>query len=87
MSAAITISGQPNEGQSYTLTCDVSGDEMLAPTNRRFQWDRVGGMVGVSQAATLTFNSLSPSDAGEYMCTVRFDHQNTGGYRESDSCS
>ena len=75
MLALITTAGQAVEGQSYTLTCVVSGDEMLAPTNRRFQWDRVGGMEDVSQVATLTFNPLRPSDAGEYMCTVRFDSQ------------
>jgi hypothetical protein len=74
LSAVITTNGPAVEGQSYTLTCAVSGDELLAPTNRRFQWDRVGGMEGISREpdGTLTFNPLSPSDAGEYMCTSSF---------------
>jgi hypothetical protein len=74
LSAVITTSGSPNEGQSYSLTCAVSGDELLAPTDRKFQWDRVGGMEGISREpdGTLTFNPLSPSDAGEYMCTSSF---------------
>jgi hypothetical protein len=74
LSAVITASGQAVKGQNYTLTCAVSGDELLAPTNKRFQWDRVGGMEGVSREpdGTLTFNPLSPSDAGEYMCTSSF---------------
>jgi hypothetical protein len=74
LSAVITTSGQAVEGQSYTLTCAVRGDELLASTSKRFQWDRVGGMEGISREpdGTLTFNPLSPSDAGEYMCTSSF---------------
>ena len=60
------------EGQRYTLTCAVSGDELLAPTNRRFRWDK-GSSTGIHNGATLTFNQLRPDDAGDYRCTVSFD--------------
>ena len=60
------------EGQRYTLTCAVRGDELLAPTNRRFQWDK-GSSTGIHNGATLTFNQLRPDDAGDYRCTASFD--------------
>ena len=60
------------EGQRYTLTCAVSGDELLAPTNRRFRWDK-GSSTGIHNAATLTFNQLRPDYAGDYRCTASFD--------------
>jgi hypothetical protein len=41
LSAAISPGGQPEEGDTYTLTCDVQGDEALAPMNWLFQWVRV----------------------------------------------
>ena len=69
LSASITANGEPNEGQSYTLTCAVNGDESLAVTSRTFRWDRVGGSGSVSQSPILTFNTLSRDDDGEYMCT------------------
>ena len=72
MSAVITASGQPNEGQSYSLTCEVRGDENLAPTEQRFRWDEVGVSSGISRVATLTFGPLRPDDAGEYRCTSTF---------------
>ena len=60
------------EGQRYTLTCAVSGDEFLAPTNRRFQWDK-GSSTGIHNGATLTFNPIRPGDSGDYRCTASFD--------------
>ena len=60
------------EGQRYTLTCSVSGDDLLAPTNRRFQWDK-GSRTGIHNRATLAFNQLRPDDAGDYRCTASFD--------------
>ena len=38
----VAASGQPVEGQSYSLTCEVRGDESLTVTGR-FQWDAVQG--------------------------------------------
>jgi hypothetical protein len=69
LSVDIAANTQPNEGQSYSLTCAVSGDKSLAVRDESFQWDRVGGSAGISQLATLTLNPLRPSDAGEYRCT------------------
>ena len=70
LSAVITASGQSIEGQSYSLTCEVVGDESLAVSNRLLRWDKDG--VETSRNPTLTFNPLSPSDAAEYMCTSNF---------------
>ena len=78
LSAVITASGQPNEGQSYSLTCEVRGDEQLAPFNWRFRWDEVGVLYGISRAATLTFNPLRRDDAGVYRCTSTFSSPYTG---------
>ena len=73
LSAVITASGPtPDEGQSYSLTCELRGAELLAVANPRFRWDEVGGSQGILRAATLTFNPLRPEDAGEYMCTHTF---------------
>ena len=60
------------EGQIYTLTCAVSGDALLAPTNRIFRWDK-GSRTGIHNGATLTFDRLHPDNAGVYTCTVSFD--------------
>ena len=72
LSAVITVEGRPVEGRRYTLTCAVGGDELLAPTNRRFQWvkDR---STRINNRATLTFNQLRPDDVGDYRCTASFD--------------
>ena len=80
LSAIITPSGSPDEGQSYSLTCAVRGDESLM-SNRRFQWDRVKGSMGISQEPTLTFNPLRRSDAGRYMCTATFSSPYLTGTR------
>ena len=72
LSAVITASGQPNEGQSYSLTCEVRGDERLAPTRQRFRWDKVGESSNISRVATFTFNPLRRDDAGVYRCTSTF---------------
>ena len=72
LSAVITASGIPDEGQSYSLTCELRGAELLAITSPRFRWDEVGGALGILRAATLAFNPLTPGDAGEYICTHNF---------------
>ena len=72
MSAVITTSGTPEEGQSFSLTCEIRGAERLAAFNRRFRWDEVGATFGILRETTLTFNSLSLSDTGTYQCTHNF---------------
>ena len=70
LSAVITASGQSIEGQTYSVTCEVVGDESLAVSSRTLRWDKDG--VETSRNPTLTFNPLSPSDAAEYRCTSNF---------------
>ena len=69
LSAVITASGSSDEGQRYSLTCAVGGDESLM-CRRSFHWDRVGGSMGISQAPTLRFNPLQRNNTAEYRCTV-----------------
>ena len=68
----ITASGSTIEGQTYSLTCDLMGDESLDVTeaNRRVRWDKVGEQHGINRTATLSFNPLSRDDEGEYRCTT-----------------
>ena len=71
----ITPSGSPTEGQTYSLTCDLMGDESLdvADADNRFRWDRLTPMAmfqeGILRAPTLSFTPLTVADAGNYMCT------------------
>ena len=62
--------GTPSEGEGYSLTCTVSGDQLLAVRDRIFQWDRVGGSMRISHDPTLTFNPLLYANEGEYRCTA-----------------
>ena len=69
----ITPIGIPIEGQTYSLTCDLMGDESLdvADVENRFRWDRLtpSPQMGILQAATLSFTPLILADTGDYMCT------------------
>ena len=69
----ITPNGSPTEGQTYSLTCDLMGDESLdvPDVDNRFRWDRLTPTFQsvVTQTATLSFTSLSPANAGQYECT------------------
>ena len=65
--------GSPTAGQTYTLTCDVVGDELLAVTRRRLRWDRVTPspqMEIFRSLLPLTFDSFSNQDEGEYRCVT-----------------
>ena len=77
--AVISISGQPDEGQYYTLTCEIrltpsesliQWDKLLAVNETQFQWDNINGHQNLSQLATLSFLPLSREDSGEYRCTA-----------------
>ena len=66
----ITGSGAtPSLGQSYSLSCEVAGanDPISA-----YQW-RKDGTVLSETGTTLSFSSLSLSDAGQYTCQVSMD--------------
>ena len=59
-------------GQSgYSLTCDVTGDENLSSI-RTYHWTRDNGAMSQvgTNSNTLSFSSLSLSDAGRYTCNV-----------------
>ena len=79
LSAVITASGQPDEGQSYSLTCEVRGDEQLAVSSSTLQWYKKGRKY--SQNLTLTFNPLRRDDAGGYRCTSTFSSPYLTGSR------
>ena len=69
----ITPIGSPIEGQTYSLKCDLVGDESLdvADVDNRFRWDRLTPSLqtGILRAATLSFTPLTRADTGDYKCT------------------
>lgn len=72
----IIVPPQPPElGQSYVPQCIVTPPESL-PANIVVQWIAPDGTVIESASATrelslpLNFNSLTPTDAGLYVCKV-----------------
>ena len=73
LTLVITPNGSPTEGQTYSLTCDLMGDESLdvADVDNRFKWDRLtpSFQSAVTRTATLSITSLAPADAGQYECT------------------
>ena len=54
----------PTAGQSYTLTCSVSGASITI-----YQW-RKNGMVLPETGPTLSFSPFRLSDTGQYICVV-----------------
>ena len=73
MMLVITHSGPAVEGEAYSLTCDLMGDESLAVTETVIRWDRVTQTVmsEVFRGATYFFALLSRDDEGEYNCVTR----------------
>ena len=62
-----------HEGQTYSLTCDLVGDESLdvPDVDRSIRWDRLTPTfrMAVHRGAILSFTSLSRDDDGQYRCT------------------
>ena len=70
-SISVRITGRgatPALGQSYSLTCEVSGAS--GPVTA-YQWRKDG--AAVSTGPTLSFSSLTLSDASQYTCQVSVD--------------
>ena len=60
----------PELGAGYELTCRVIGGSI---SNANYQWRENGIVKPNENGQTLTFSSLSLSDAGQYTCIVSFD--------------
>ena len=66
---AMVSGGTPTVGESYSLTCTVTGAGRLIPTIT-YQWFKNNTVVSGETQSTLSFSSLSLSDAGQYRCRV-----------------
>ena len=76
LTLVVTPNGSHVEGETYSLTCDLVGDESLdvADVNNRFRWDRLtpSFQEAILRAATLSFTPLTLADTGDYICTNNF---------------
>ena len=71
-SVTVQITGSvatPALGRNYSLTCEVSGTSDPVSS---YQW-RKGDTMFSEAGPTLSFSSLSLSDAGQYTCQVTVD--------------
>ena len=59
----------PELGTGFELTCRVIGASI---SNANYQWQENGNIKPNENDQTLTFSSLSLSDAGQYTCIVSF---------------
>ena len=69
---SVTFNGLPVEGQTYSATCDLTGDELLDVTNKTTTWEWLTpeNQPNVHTGPTLSFAPLSRDDAGVYNCKV-----------------
>ena len=66
---AMISGGTPTVGDSYSLNCTVTGADRLNATIT-YQWFKNNTVVSGKTQSTLSFSSLSLSDAGQYRCDV-----------------
>ena len=59
----------PTIGQSFTLSCTLSGVENTLQGST-YQWKKDGVIINGRVERTLSFSSLTLSDAGQYFCMV-----------------
>ena len=57
-------------GLVYSLTCTITGTERLTISNVTYQWFKDGAVVSEQAMETLSFSSLTLSDAGSYSCAT-----------------
>ncbi len=69
--AVVTLAPSPMAGQSYTLTCVLTGVESLSPTIT-YQWFKGSTPRAMLSTtfADLTLDPLNLSDAGQYSCDI-----------------
>ena len=60
----------PMAGSMYSLTCTVTGAERLTDTITNYKWFKNCEVMSGQTMETLSFTSLSFSDAGGYTCQV-----------------
>ena len=60
-------------GQSYSLSCSVSGADSLSPTSTTYRWynesDDPRSLIGTNSSA-YAFTLVRPYHAGQYTCEV-----------------
>ena len=65
VTVAVSGDGTPTAGQSYALTCSVSGASVTT-----YQWKKDGSVIQSETTEMLSFSPLRLSDAGQYTCGV-----------------
>ena len=68
----ITSAGTAEVGQSYSLSCSVSGADSLSPTSTTYRWynESSNPRSQVGSTSTYTLNPLQPYHTGWYTCEV-----------------
>ena len=66
----ITPADTAEVGQSYSLSCSVSGANSLSPTSTIYRWynENSDPRSQVGTTNTYTLNPLRPYHAGQYTC-------------------
>jgi hypothetical protein len=63
--------GTPTAGESYYLTCTVSGADLLGyNTVASYQWRKDGNILAGETVVVLSFSPFRLSHAGQYTCEV-----------------
>ena len=72
VSVMITPAGTAVVGQSYSLSCSVSGADSLSPTSTTYHWynESSNPRSQVGTTSTYSFPRLRPYYAGQYTCEV-----------------
>ena len=72
VSVVITPAGTAVAGQSYSLSCSVSGADSLSPTSTTYHWynESSNPRSQVGTTSTYSFPRLRPYYAGQYTCEV-----------------
>ena len=70
VSVMIAPAGTAVVGQSYSLSCSVSGADSLSPTSTTYRWynESSNPRSQVGTTSTFTLNPQRPYHAGQYTC-------------------